>query len=101
MALFRFRAISRHTHEQLPFELFIAAHSAGFAPTAKDEFLDIEVDTVDKPVTWYAMIWNARVAKGGSMGGTIPWMSMRSGISLNCTAMPPMVDGRPVAVRQL
>ncbi|MCW8884502.1 MAG: hypothetical protein OQK12_04490 [Motiliproteus sp.] len=70
MATFKFLAKSKRTQEQLPIEVFLAGQSLGFAPTEKGQYLEVVVNDCSAPLPWYAMIWNIRIAKGESMGGT-------------------------------
>jgi hypothetical protein len=69
MTLFRFSAVEVDTGRALPVEVFLADHSHGYTPSTPGETLEIE-SSIDGPQPWYAMVRNARIAKGVSDGGT-------------------------------
>lgn len=69
MSTFKFSAVSKHTHQHMPVEIFLGGHSIGFTPTEAGKWLEVELENVTEPLVWYAMIWNIRVAKGEATGG--------------------------------
>ncbi|MCG8611022.1 MAG: hypothetical protein MI864_10850 [Pseudomonadales bacterium] len=70
MSKFKFKAISAATGERLPVEIFVEKKSYGYTPVEGAEFLEINLDEPANALSWFAMIWNIRVAKGEGTGGT-------------------------------
>jgi len=57
-------------HSQLPLEaeIFLEDRTRGVTPTVPHEWLELQSTSLG-PVSWYAFLWNARVAKGTALGG--------------------------------
>jgi hypothetical protein len=68
MSRFRFRCLNTNNRRPLEAEVFVDGVSWGFTPILAEGWLEGETSGPG-PVAWYAVLWNARVAKGVGSGG--------------------------------
>jgi hypothetical protein len=70
MAKFQFKAFYGNFCTPIEVEVFLSDKSRGVTPREPDKYLEI-ISNENKSISWFAMKWNCRVARGESAGGRI------------------------------
>ncbi len=81
MAIFKFRAVSAQSGLPLRVEIFMSNKQGntpsdpedkyhGFTPADAKQYLEFTTEGDSELLSWYAMIWNSRIASGEGLGGT-------------------------------
>jgi hypothetical protein len=68
MVRFRFRCLSAQSRRPIEAEIFLEDRSHGFTPLNAGGWLELHSERPG-PQSWYALLWNSRIAHGESEGG--------------------------------